>query len=344
MKRILYFFVLCCATCLLLSCSRQEAGICPLPSPVYGESAVIRLQIEGPASQRDAELSGLAWHDETLVILPQYPDWDNFNGYSRLFGLAKGDIINAVVSPSHGPLIPFPIQLVTPDMRALVPGFQGFEAIAIRGDTAWLAIEANENGEMLGYLIKGDFSNDGKTLSLDPTTLINIGRQDSLPNMGWETLLVDEVRVGAIFEANGKNVNPAPEMQLFDLNCNDNGFMPFPNMEYRITDATAPDDSGGFWTINYFWPGEKKLLDPASDPLAECESPNATHARMPQVERLVYFQFPSGGAAVPQKTINLQLAPEPRNWEGLVRLDDMGFLLVTDKYPETILAFVPAPR
>jgi hypothetical protein len=31
-----------------------------------------------------------------------------------------------------------------------------------------------------------------------------------------------------------------------------------------------------------------------------------------------------------------------RNWEGLVRLDQRGFLLMTDKYPETILGFVPA--
>jgi hypothetical protein len=32
---------------------------------------------------------------------------------------------------------------------------------------------------------------------------------------------------------------------------------------------------------------------------------------------------------------------DTRNWEGLVRLDDYGFLLATDKYPRTILAFVP---
>jgi hypothetical protein len=33
-----------------------------------------------------------------------------------------------------------------------------------------------------------------------------------------------------------------------------------------------------------------------------------------------------------------------RNWEGLVRLDDRGFLLVTDLFPGTILGFVPAPQ
>lgn len=32
-----------------------------------------------------------------------------------------------------------------------------------------------------------------------------------------------------------------------------------------------------------------------------------------------------------------------RNWEGLVRLDERGFLLITDEFPETILAFVAKP-
>ena len=30
-----------------------------------------------------------------------------------------------------------------------------------------------------------------------------------------------------------------------------------------------------------------------------------------------------------------------RNWEGIVRLDDRGFLVATDKYPEMILGFIP---
>jgi hypothetical protein len=33
----------------------------------------------------------------------------------------------------------------------------------------------------------------------------------------------------------------------------------------------------------------------------------------------------------------------PRNWEGLVRFEDRGFLVVTDKFSITLLAFVPLP-
>ena len=32
-----------------------------------------------------------------------------------------------------------------------------------------------------------------------------------------------------------------------------------------------------------------------------------------------------------------------RNWEGIARLEGRGFLLVTDQFPDTILAFVPYP-
>jgi hypothetical protein len=38
----------------------------------------------------------------------------------------------------------------------------------------------------------------------------------------------------------------------------------------------------------------------------------------------------------------LQLSDEAaRNWEGVVRLEDRGFLLVTDTFPRTLLGFVP---
>jgi hypothetical protein len=33
-----------------------------------------------------------------------------------------------------------------------------------------------------------------------------------------------------------------------------------------------------------------------------------------------------------------------RNWEAMVRLEGRGFLLMTDRYPTTLLAFVPLPE
>jgi hypothetical protein len=41
--------------------------------------------------------------------------------------------------------------------------------------------------------------------------------------------------------------------------------------------------------------------------------------------------------------IQLVLDEASRNWEGLVRLDKKGFLMIVDEHPRTIFSFVPKP-
>jgi hypothetical protein len=121
--------------------------------------------------------------------------------------------------------------------------------------------------------------------------------------------------------------------------------LPMSNLEYRITDAYPVSDTQ-FWVINYFFPGDTKLK-PADDALTALYGQGATHAQYTTVERLVLMQVDSVGKIVPadQPPVLLQLLndDDSRNWEGLVVLDDLGFLLATDKYPETLFAFVPFP-
>jgi hypothetical protein len=115
-----------------------------------------------------------------------------------------------------------------------------------------------------------------------------------------------------------------------------------PPLEYRLTDVTEPGADGVFWAINYFFPGEDFLL-PSSDPLVERYGRGVTHAFYPQVERLVAFQYTGTAITLLDRApIYLELPDaNARNWEGIVRLDDRGFLIVTDKYPQTLLGFVP---
>ena len=117
-------------------------------------------------------------------------------------------------------------------------------------------------------------------------------------------------------------------------------------IEYRITDSTDLDGTGRFWALNYFWPGDKTELKPAADALAAKYGEGSTHARFTTVERLVEFQYTETGISlVDTPPIQLELIDDDnsRNWEGVVRLDGIGFLLMTDTHPETILGFVPAP-
>jgi hypothetical protein len=43
-----------------------------IPSSTTAQSAVI-IPLSGPIDSKQAELSGLAWIGDTLVLLPQYP-------------------------------------------------------------------------------------------------------------------------------------------------------------------------------------------------------------------------------------------------------------------------------
>ena len=96
-----------------------------------------------------------------------------------------------------------------------------------------------------------------------------------------------------------------------------------------------------FWGINYFFPGDTDLL-PSIDPIADVYG--KSNAGFEHVERLVKFEYSEDGITLAKAApILLVLTEDARNWEGLVVLDDRGFLLATDKFPTTILGFVPLP-
>ena len=109
-----------------------------------------------------------------------------------------------------------------------------------------------------------------------------------------------------------------------------------------MTDATALDTAGRFWVTNFFYPSDRRSLRPAEDGLVARHGLGPTHSQSRTVERLVEFQLIERGIVLTDTApVQLQLAAAARNWEGVARLDNRGFLLVTDTHPDTILAFVP---
>jgi len=105
-----------------------------------------------------------------------------------------------------------------------------------------------------------------------------------------------------------------------------------------------PIPAGRFWVSNFFFLGNRSRLKPAPDRLVLEYELGSSHSRHATVERLVEFDYGDAGVLrTDAAPIQLQLAGDlyPRNWEGLVRLDGRGFLLATDKYPSTLLGFVP---
>lgn len=306
------------------------------------EAPVIEIPISGPLSDAKAEISGLAWYGENLILLPQYPSrFDN-----HLFYLPKQDVIAFLDGTLADPLTPQQIPFIAPDLLQ-IKDYEGLEAVAFYNDQIFVTSETGGGDPMLGYLIAGEIEPDLSAVRLDTAVLTPIQPPADISNYSDETLMVDGDRLLTIYEANGRNVNPNPQAHQFDMGLESNGTLPFPNIEYRITDATAVDENGRFWAINYLFPGNLKKLDPAEDMLRAKYGAGLSHADSQIVERLVEFQIETDGIRlIDAPPIQLELLADDiaRNWEGIVRLDENnGFLIVTDDHPTTILAFVSKP-
>lgn len=284
----------------------------------------------------------MAWYGDLLVLLPQYPG--RFAaGDGALFVLDRAEITAFVSGENPGPLTPRPLPLDAPGLRAAFPGYEGFEAIAFAGDRVYLTVESSPPGGMVGWIVAGRVEPDQSRLFIDVESAVSIEPQADLGNMSDEAIVLwqheEGVTLHTIYEANGRQVNPAPLLHRFDAELTPLTPLPFPSIEYRITDATPADGDGRFWAINYFWPGDIKLK-PDSDPLLRL-----LVSSLPHVERLVEFQLGADGvtfAGAPPVYLEL-LESDARNWEGIVRLGDRGFLLITDTHPRTILAYVERP-
>ena len=349
------------AACLaLLAAGLPEHSGIPESDPA--EVAVRLLPLQGDWS--DAEFSGLAWRDDDwLLLLPQWPHrfLDDSTASASLGARPDGylfaieeDAVEAAAKGEHDePLALRSVALFAPGIAASVPGFQGYEALAVVGDSAFVTIEAEAEGLMQGYLVAGvieeDAAGDPTALWLDPQTLTPIPPPDvpnraiNLTNLSYEALVATPREVIALYEANGQIVDPHPRAYVFDHRQRLRRALPFPVLEYRVTDATELDEHGRFWVVNTYWPGDELLLRPAADSLALQYGRGPTHGQSQIVERLVEFRLTGRGVRRTRRPpIQLRLLSHSaaRNWEGVVRLEGDGFLLVTDSYPGTMLGFI----
>jgi hypothetical protein len=338
--------LLCPLFLLLTSCTTWAQPENPPPNTptpiIVEEKEVIEIPLRGPLSRRRAQLSGLAWYRNNLILLPQYPDrYEN-----QLFYLNKLEIISVLRGEITEPLRPRPITVVMDELLAQLPGYQGFEAIAIEGDRVFLTVEAKVDDQMIGYLVTGNITSDLSEVRFDPALVSTISPQTALNNLADESVFVVDNQVVTLYEVNGAPVNLAPAAHVFhadDLQLVKT--IPFPGIDYRITDATPVDKEGRFWAINnYSLPNRPVRL--GTEPLAAKYGVGPTHQLSQAVERLVEFQYsPDGITLVDAPPVQLQLQEDAaRNWEGIVRFEGeefSGFILATDRQPRTILAFVP---
>ena len=313
----------------------------PLPQPqAVVEASITPLPLGAPLNQDDLEISGLAWKGDSLVILPQYPSRYAPEGHYQLYALSREEIERARTADAPEPLQPTPIPIQTLGISDQVPDYEGCEAITFVNGRVYVLVEARREDGMHGFLLTGDAS-VLDPLRIDVGTPHEIPAQAPLANMAYEALTMWKDTVLTFYEANGAHVNPTPAAHKFTQVAEPVGAVPFPTLEYRLTDATAVDDEGRFWVTNYFYPGEQEILEPAPDSLRLRHGTGPTHGASDIVERLVEYQY-QGTRVVRTDTPPLWLkldGTSGRNWEGVARLGD-GFLVATDQYPHSMLAYV----
>lgn len=336
-------FYLLILVCSLLAATVVHAGGDTGGIPVV---RVVLLPLKGPLLDRNAEVSGMTWHEDNLVILPQFPDKFADEGMLGFFGVTKQEILAALENEGQA-IEPHQVFCKAPGLAGVVRGFDGLEAIGIVGDRYFMTVEASEDEVMAGFLVTGTHDQVDSLVVMDMDRLIPIPMGLNIPNVAVESIIIDGDRVITLSEVNGLNVNPEPKAKVFNLEAEFVGSMPMAQMEYRLTDATALDDKKRFWVINYYFPPERAKVDPAPDPeLARFGDPESFDPEK-CIERLIELRLTDDDRIVrtERPPINLELLPDGicRNWEAVVRLDDHGFLLMTDKYPGTLLAFVPFP-
>ena len=300
----------------------------------------IEILLTGEAAERSLEMSGLAWYNNYLILMPQYVN----ESKPRFYYLKKSTINDWLNGNRDKPLNPDKIDVTMPDYFNSIKGYQGFEAICFIGNKAYLIIETKNNDIMKSFLIKGSIDIKNKALIIGSEKKVEISLPVNIKNMGYESILKYKYRLMVLFEANGINVNSDPNASFYNSSLKQKGHISFPNIEYRITDVTALDNQGRFWAMNFFWPGEAKRLKPGKDLVLINNGKGKTHQKFEHVERLVEFKI-DGDKVYKTNSLPIQLVlnKNSRNWEGLVRMDKKGFLMIVDEHPRTILAFVKKP-
>jgi hypothetical protein len=305
---------------------------------------IVEIPLAGPVAESRAQISGLAWYSDTLIMLPQFPNFSTDIGDGFVYALPKVEIVDFLDGRSVDPLEPQPIPFVDPGIRSNITGYEGYEAIAFAGDVFYVTIESEAPDGMLGYLAKGTISPDLEALTLDTASPVAIAPQTDIENMSEESLFVAGQAVGTIYELNGAGVNDFPVVHLFDLGLTPIGTPSFPHVDFRLTDTTELDQEDRFWAINYFFPvGENWLqaLELENDNIDD-DGPRWQWVGM---GRLIEFQYSQDGISLTDSSpiqLELQLS-DIHNWEGLARFDKKGFLIASDENPDTVLGFVPFP-
>ncbi len=170
------------------------------------------ITLTGPINHPEAELSGLAWDEDTLLLLPQYPE--RFKPGSApdsdgaIFALSKKEILDFLDGATQKPLEPRLIPIYAPGLKQKIAGYEGYESILVVGENVYFTIETSQIGGMVAILAGGRFNGDHSEIHIDPGKLDDISAQAPIPNFSDEALTLVNQHLVTFYEANGAKINP----------------------------------------------------------------------------------------------------------------------------------------
>lgn len=268
------------------------------------------LQLGGNHGEASREYSGLAWHGEQLVLLPQYPD-------GQLYTLSRSDLKRAILEGSV--LSPATLHFDDRAVQKEVTGYEGYEAIAFDGTVVYAVIEARTwLRSMRAYLVKGSIENG--TVLMEQ--VVELPLPADVDNYAYESMTLAPSGILLIYEANGILAEPKALQVSRELDSITE--IDLPRLPYRITDLTSLTDKK-FWALNTYWRGDRKKLQVA---------------RTKNLGRIIEFQLTSEGLRSTGKSVRVNEGGRSYNWEGIVRFGEKGFLIITDTYPSSALRYV----
>ncbi len=305
------------------------------------EKAVKEVKLQGEASYKTNEYSGLAWWRDSLLLLPQYVFHKGNLAYGNFYLIGKSRLLSYLDGQDTSAIEVEKVPVNTEGLESFGRYGSGCEAIVFDKDTCYLSVEIGNYSSANAILIKGYFN--GKEFVFDKGKEAEVKSQSGIPNISEEATTLTPDGIITIHEANGKNVNSSPVAHLFDKNLHLLATPSMPRIEYRITDLTALDSSNNFWAINYFYKGDAGDLNPAVDEIAKKYGVGSTHYEVKRVERLLQFHYSIEGITLCERGpiyLELDLNDDARNWEGIAELPGKGFFMITDTYPRTIFGFL----
>ena len=166
-----------------------------LPLIVFSQAIdPIYITLNGDITSPDQEISGLAWYNGNLILLPQYPR-------EVVYSIPKTQIIEYLDS-SRTTILPNEIRWNSSDIERRICGFEGYESIIFNDDTIYVTIEAERRKINSGFIARGIIGNNKNEIIINNKSLKKIKTPVTLRNMAYEAILLGNNSVIAIYEVN----------------------------------------------------------------------------------------------------------------------------------------------